>query len=147
MEDERSPQLPYLTQDLWTCDRKQEDLPVWLMEDDELKVTITPQFAGKVWAIYDKSRERDILFNNRAHQPANIAALKAWASGGAEWNWLFSQIKSHDFFTLSIGLQESLVIPSFLKLKLFWLRLTQKWALWLECTSMIATTVLFGKWT
>ena len=24
MEDKRSPQLPYLTQDLWTCDRKQE---------------------------------------------------------------------------------------------------------------------------
>ena len=27
MEDMRSPQLPYLTQDLWTCDRKTEDIP------------------------------------------------------------------------------------------------------------------------
>jgi len=87
MEDERSPQLPYLTQDLWTCDRTPEDLPVWLLEDESLTVTISPQFAGKVWSIYDKTRERDILFNNRAHQPANIAALKSWASGGCEWNW------------------------------------------------------------
>lgn len=87
MEDMRSPQLPYLTQDLWTCDRKSEDIPTWTMESDSLLVTITPQYAGKVWAIYDKVREREWLFNNRAHQPANIGALKAWASGGCEWNW------------------------------------------------------------
>jgi hypothetical protein len=87
MEDERSPQLPYLTQDQWTCDRKQEDIDVWILETDDLKVTITPQYAGKVWGIYDKREGRDLLFNNRAHQPANIATLKAWASGGCEWNW------------------------------------------------------------
>jgi hypothetical protein len=87
MMDTRSPQLPYLTQDQWTCDRKVEDMSVWNFENDDLLVTITPQFAGKVWGIYDKKRQRDLLFNNRAHQPANIGALKAWASGGAEWNW------------------------------------------------------------
>ncbi len=92
MDDMRSPQLPYLTQDLWTCDRKPEDISVWTMEDDDLKVTITPQYAGKVWAIYDKKRERDLLYNNRAHQPANIGALKSWAAGGAEWNWLVNLI-------------------------------------------------------
>lgn len=87
MEDERSPQLPYLTQDLWTCDRTLADIDAWVLEDEDLKVTVTPQFAGKVWTIFDKKRGKDVLFNNRAHQPANIAALKAWASGGAEWNW------------------------------------------------------------
>lgn len=87
MEDMRSPQLPYLTQDLWTCDRKSEDIDTVVMETDDLKVTITPQYAGKVWGIYDKKRERDILYSNRAHQPANIGALKSWAAGGAEWNW------------------------------------------------------------
>ena len=81
MEDMRSPQLPYLTQDLWTCDRKQEDINVWTMEDDDLKVTITPQYAGKIWGIYDKNRKKDLLFANRAHQPANIGALKSWAAG------------------------------------------------------------------
>lgn len=87
MEDMRSPQLPYLTQDLWTCDRKQEDIQAYTMETEALKVTITPQFAGKVWGIYDKIRERELLYANRAHQPANIGALKSWAAGGAEWNW------------------------------------------------------------
>lgn len=87
MDDMRSPQLPYLTQDSWTCDRKPEDIPVWLLEDENLKVTITPQYDGKVWAIYDKQRGKELLYNNRAHQPANIGALKSWAAGGAEWNW------------------------------------------------------------
>jgi len=87
MEEERSAQLPYLTQDLWGCEREQTDINTILLEDESLKVTITPQYAGKVWGIYDKKRQRELLFANRAHQPANIAALKSWAAGGAEWNW------------------------------------------------------------
>lgn len=85
----RSPQLPYLTQDLWTCDRKEADLDVWVYENDDLKVTITPQYAGKVWGIYDKKRGKELLYANRAHQPANIGALKSWAAGGAEWNYRY----------------------------------------------------------
>jgi hypothetical protein len=53
-------------------------LPAWDFETDEIRVTITPQYAGKIWSIYDKVRQRDVLFNNRAHQPANIGALKSW---------------------------------------------------------------------
>jgi hypothetical protein len=87
MADTRSPQLPYLTQDQWTCDRKDYDLDIWTMETEDLKVTVTPQFAGKVWGIFDKKRQEEWLFANRAHQPANIGALKSWAAGGAEWNW------------------------------------------------------------
>lgn len=87
MEDMRSPQLPYLTQDLWTCDRKPTDIPVYLMENEQWKVTITPQYDGKVWAMYDKVRGKELLYNNKAKQPANIGALKAWSAGGAEWNW------------------------------------------------------------
>lgn len=46
------------------------------MESGDLKVTVTPQYAGKVWGIYDKVRQEELLFSNRAHQPANIAVLK-----------------------------------------------------------------------
>mmetsp|Transcript_28353 Transcript_28353/g.62805 ORF Transcript_28353/g.62805 Transcript_28353/m.62805 type:complete len:740 (-) Transcript_28353:392-2611(-) len=87
MEDMRSPQLPYLTQDQWTCARKAENVTVWTMQDGDLKVTITPQWGGRVWSLFDQRRQKDVLFNNRAHQPANIGALKSWAAGGAEWNW------------------------------------------------------------
>lgn len=88
MEEMRSAQLPYLTQDLWTCDRTPDvDFDVWVLENDELRVTVTPQMAGKVYSMFDKKQNRELLYANRAHQPANIGALKAWAAGGAEWNW------------------------------------------------------------
>jgi hypothetical protein len=39
------------------------------------------------WSVFDKARNRDWTFANPAHQPANIAVLKSWSSGGIEWNW------------------------------------------------------------
>lgn len=65
-EDLRSPQLPYLTQDLWGCEREPTDVPAFALEDEHLKVVVTPQFAGKVWTIFDKKRGKDVLFNNRS---------------------------------------------------------------------------------
>lgn len=87
MDDTRSPQLPYLTQDQWTCDRKEEDFKMFTIETDALKAYISPTIAGKIWSMYDKVNKREVFFNNKAHQPANIGALKAWAAGGCEWNW------------------------------------------------------------
>jgi len=40
--DLRSPQLPYLTQDMWTCDRQAEDIEVFIYENEYLRVTINP---------------------------------------------------------------------------------------------------------
>ena len=41
-----------------------------------------------------------MLFNNPAHQPANIGLRKAWTSGGCEWNWS-PGIIGHGVFTES----------------------------------------------
>ena len=73
--DLRSPQLPYLTQDIWTCDRHEDVIDIWTLDDDFLEITITPQYGGKVSSMYDKKRERELIFDNKAHQPANIGAL------------------------------------------------------------------------
>ena len=98
--DLRSPQLPYLTQDMWTCERKQENVDVWIYENEYLRVSINPQYGGKISGIYDVKRQRDLIFDNKVHQPANIGALHAWASGGAEWNWS-PGIIGHSAFTES----------------------------------------------
>jgi len=96
--DLRSPQLPYLTQDQWGCQHDPTDLDAFFLEDDYLQVRITPAFAGKVWGITDKVNKREMLFDNPAHQPANIADLRAWASGGCEWNYS-PGIIGHSAFT------------------------------------------------
>lgn len=97
-EDLRSPQLPHLTQDSFTCERAPTEMPVILAETDELLLSLTPQYGGKIWSLYDKVNKQDMFFDNPAHQPANIGALKAWASGGAEWNWS-PGITGHSAFT------------------------------------------------
>lgn len=85
--DLRSPQLPYLKLDTWTCERSPKTVPAVILETPELRATITPQFGGKVWGMYDKINKKEFFFNNNAHQPANIGARAAWTAGGLEFNW------------------------------------------------------------
>jgi hypothetical protein len=85
--DLHAPNLPYLTQDDWSCEREPTNVSVITYEDEHLRLSITPQWGARIWSVYDKARGRDWTFSNPAHQPANIAVLKAWSSGGIEWNW------------------------------------------------------------
>eukprot|EP00824_Muranothrix_gubernata_P026555 TRINITY_DN939_c2_g3_i1.p1 TRINITY_DN939_c2_g3~~TRINITY_DN939_c2_g3_i1.p1 ORF type:complete len:750 (-),score=131.17 TRINITY_DN939_c2_g3_i1:61-2310(-) len=87
MEDLRSPQLPYLSQDQWGCERQPRKIPVADVESDGLLARVTPQWGGKVWSLFSKVHQRDLVYANPAHQPANIGALKAWTSGGIEFNY------------------------------------------------------------
>jgi len=96
--DLRSPQLPYLSQDDWGCERENKSVEVLVMENDFLRASIVPQWGGKIWSLYDKVNKRDMLYNNAAHQPANIGALKAWTAGGCEFNWS-PGIIGHSAFT------------------------------------------------
>ena len=85
--DLRSPQLPYLKYDTWGCERKPATLPAIVLDSSSMRVTVTPEFGGKVWGMYDKVAGREFFFHNPAHQPANIGARGAWTAGGLEFNW------------------------------------------------------------
>lgn len=58
-----------------------------MLEDEHIRAAITAQWGGKIWSMKDKKLGREMIFNNAAHQPYTIGYLKAWSSGGAEWNW------------------------------------------------------------
>ena len=96
--DLHAPNLPYLTQDEWGCERRPENVSTILYEDSRLTLHITPQWGARIWSVYDKVLKRDWVFSNPAHQPANIAVRKAWTSGGIEWNWS-PGIIGHSVFT------------------------------------------------
>lgn len=84
MDDVRSPQLPYLTQDQWGCEKEDTDIDVVVLENEYLKVNIAPSVGGKIWSVFDKANNEEMVMNPKVHQPANIGALKAWAPGGIE---------------------------------------------------------------
>ena len=105
--DLRVPKLPWRVQESWGCEsggpfgsNKTSDVDVMVLENDHLRAAITTQWGGKVWSLYNKKDKKQLFFNNPAHQPANIGYLKAWASGGAEWNWAPGYI-GHSVFTES----------------------------------------------
>ena len=52
--DLRSPQLPNLSQDIWTCSRTEETQEVFVYENEFTRVAITPQYGGRVNSIVDK---------------------------------------------------------------------------------------------
>ena len=54
--DLRSPQLPYLKYDAWGCERRPREVAAVVLENGRMRLSVTPQFGGKVWSMFDKGR-------------------------------------------------------------------------------------------
>jgi hypothetical protein len=59
-----NPTLPYLIQDNQDCNRTLTDVPVIVLEDDYIRAAITPQWGGKIWSMFDKTLQKQMVFNN-----------------------------------------------------------------------------------
>jgi len=78
--------LPYRVQDRYSRKREPIVLKTIVLENERLKATFLPDYGGRLYSLYDKIAERDVLYRNPVFQPANLAILNAWFSGGIEWN-------------------------------------------------------------
>ncbi|MDD4080636.1 MAG: DUF5107 domain-containing protein [Eubacteriales bacterium] len=78
--------LPYQMKSLYTRRRQAEDVRTAVLENDALRAVFLPDYGGKLWSLYDKKAGRELLYVNDCLQPANLALLDAWMSGGVEWN-------------------------------------------------------------
>ena len=66
--DLRVPQLPWRLQEDWGCEQVEKDVDMIVLENDYLRATIAPQWGGKIWSLYHKKLDRQLFFNNPAHQ-------------------------------------------------------------------------------
>ena len=78
--------LPYRMQDNYHRNRRMCCLKTAVLENDVMTATFLPGFGGKLYSLYNKRDNRELLFKNPVVQPANIAIRDAWLSGGIEWN-------------------------------------------------------------
>jgi tetratricopeptide (TPR) repeat protein len=78
--------LPYAMQDGYNRERKPRDFRVAVLENDILSATFLLEMGGRLWSLYHKPSQRELLFVNPVFQPANLALRNAWFSGGVEWN-------------------------------------------------------------
>ncbi|RKP46767.1 DUF5107 domain-containing protein [Cohnella endophytica] len=78
--------LPYRLQDRYTRHRETIRLKTITLENESLKAVFLPEYGGRLYSLKDKRADREILYKNPVFQPANLAILNAWFSGGIEWN-------------------------------------------------------------
>lgn len=90
--------LPYRMQDRYTRDRKNLLLETIVLENEHLQAVFLPAYGGRLYSLTEKKTNRSLLYTNPVLQPANLAILNAWFSGGIEWN--IGQL-GHTFTTCS----------------------------------------------
>lgn len=78
--------LPYLSQDEYERDIKETVFNAAILENDYIKAIFLPQLGGRLWSLYHKKLDRELLYVNKIVQPGNLGLRNAWVAGGVEWN-------------------------------------------------------------
>lgn len=93
----RETSYPYTQQNLYN-DEKETDVRVAILENEYLYAEFLVDFGGRLWKLFDKKNQRDIIYTNDVIRFRNLAIRNAWFSGGVEWNY---GIIGHSPFTCS----------------------------------------------
>ena len=78
--------LPYTQQDGYDRNRVQRLFKAVILENAYLKAVFLPELGGRLWSLWDKESDRELLYCNPVFQPGNLALRNAWFSGGVEFN-------------------------------------------------------------
>lgn len=90
--------LPYKLQDGYNRKKTPRVFKAIRLENEYLKAVFLPELGGRMWSLYDKKANRELVYKNTVFQPANLALRNAWFSGGIEFN---VGIKGHNPLTCS----------------------------------------------
>ena len=77
---------PYRQYSCYTRQFREETVKTAVLENDHLKAVFLPEYGGRLWRLFDKDRNRDLLYTNDVLRFSNLAVCNAWFSGGVEWN-------------------------------------------------------------
>lgn len=76
---------PLADNDVLTDKRVMADHQIVALENEWIKVGISPEIGGKVYYAIDKTNGYDFIYKNEVVRPGNIGPTGAWVSGGIEW--------------------------------------------------------------
>jgi len=89
----RTRTLPYMMQDRYSRKRLPMKMKTVVLENENLIATFWPENGGRLYSLFDKVNNRELLMANPVYQPGNLAIRNAWLSGGIEFN--FGSIGHH----------------------------------------------------
>ncbi len=76
---------PYTLIDNLTNEKVDKAWKALILENEYIKLCITPEIGGKLYYGTDKTNGYNFFYKNNVVKPANIGMLGAWVSGGIEW--------------------------------------------------------------
>jgi tetratricopeptide (TPR) repeat protein len=76
---------PLADNDIITDKRVMADHPIVALENEWIKVGVSPEIGGKVYYAIDKTNGHDFIYRNDVVKPGNVGPTGAWVSGGIEW--------------------------------------------------------------
>lgn len=88
---------PYTQQNSYVEETEQE-ITIAVLENDYLYAEFLPTLGGRLWKLYDKKKQKNVLYTNDVIRFRNLSIRNAWFSGGVEWN---CGIIGHSPFTCS----------------------------------------------
>ena len=77
---------PYRQRNGYNRKLKEKEVQTAVLENDFLKAVFLPEYGGRLWELWDKEKETNLLYTNDVIRFSNLAVRNAWFSGGVEWN-------------------------------------------------------------
>ncbi|MFI3314175.1 MAG: DUF5107 domain-containing protein [Rikenellaceae bacterium] len=81
------PIYPYFRFDGFTSEGSDQQWQVVELENQYIKVKITPEIGGKIWGAIEKQSGHDFIYDNDVVKFRDIAMRGPWVSGGIEINF------------------------------------------------------------
>lgn len=78
---------PYFRFDGYQSDGVMNEWNMVVLENEYIKVFVSPDVGGKVWGAVDKKTGKEFVYFNHAVKFREIAMRGAWTSGGIEFNF------------------------------------------------------------
>lgn len=78
--------IPYKDQNMYNRVFSQKIYKAAILENEHLKAVFLPELGGRLWSLYDKDAQRDLVYENGAVIYGNLGFSNVWFVGGVEWN-------------------------------------------------------------
>jgi tetratricopeptide (TPR) repeat protein len=76
---------PLPLNDMISPERTEKAWKALTLENEYIKLCITPEIGGKLYFAEDKTNRYNFIYKNNVVKPSNIGMTGAWVSGGIEW--------------------------------------------------------------
>ena len=104
----RADSWPYRQFSCYERTLREERVKAAVLENDHLRAVFFPEYGGRLWSLWDKQKERSLVYTNEVLRFSNLAVRNAWFAGGVEWN---VGVIGHTPFTTAPLFTASLSLP------------------------------------